>query len=245
MSEENKAPENETTSPEAPKTEEPKAEAPKAEAPKAEAPKAEAPKAEEKAVADAPVTAEKPAAAKPAPAPAAAAPKADAAPAPEPEPDPRLVEAQSRLETIKGKLVAKFGEGAVEEADVKKFTPTLLIKPEYWVDLIDYVKQDPSLKLNYPEMMAGTDYKDKGYFEVVVMLHSFELDWDVNFKVRSEREKASIPSITPLFEGLNWEEREIFDLLGIDFPGHPDMRRVMLEDDWKGHPLRKDYVVQD
>ncbi|MGZ4123264.1 MAG: NADH-quinone oxidoreductase subunit C, partial [Tumebacillaceae bacterium] len=126
---------------------------------------------------------------------------------------------------------------------VKQFTPTLIIKNENWFDVMEYVKNDPSLMFIYPECMAGTDYKD--YIEVYVNIHSFELDYDVAFKVRTPRDNASVPSITPLFGGLNWEEREIFDLLGVNFVGHPDMRRIMLPDEWQGHPLRKDYVVKD
>ena len=63
--------------------------------------------------------------------------------------------------------------------------------------------------------------------------------------MRTPREEATVPSITPIFAGFNWEEREIFDLLGVTFTGHPDLRRIMLEDEWQGHPLRKDYVVMD
>jgi NADH-quinone oxidoreductase subunit C len=64
-------------------------------------------------------------------------------------------------------------------------------------------------------------------------------------KVRTDREQPSVASVTPLWETANWNEREIFDLLGIDFPGHPDLRRIMMSDDWVGHPLRKDYVPLD
>lgn len=231
MSEENKAPE-ETVKPEEPAKTEAQPEAPKAEA------TPEAPKAETKPEAPA----AKPAAPKPA---AAAKPAAEKAPEPEKEPDPRLIEAQQRLETIKGKIAAKFGDAAIEEADVKKFTPTLVIKPEYWVDTVEYVKTDPSLLFFYPEAMAGTDYKDKGYIEVFTLLHSFELDYDIALKVRGPRDNGSVPSITPVFSGFNWEEREIYDLLGLRFEGHPDLRRIMLEEEWQGHPLRKDYVVMD
>jgi NADH-quinone oxidoreductase subunit C len=63
--------------------------------------------------------------------------------------------------------------------------------------------------------------------------------------VKTNREEASIPSVTLLWSTANWNEREIFDLLGIDFPGHPDLRRIMMPDDWVGYPLRKDYVSID
>jgi NADH-quinone oxidoreductase subunit C len=64
-------------------------------------------------------------------------------------------------------------------------------------------------------------------------------------KVTTDRDNAIIPSVTPVWATAEWNEREVFDLLGIQFPGHPNMKRIMLTDDWVGHPLRKDYVQID
>lgn len=193
--------------------------------------------AEKPAATETPATEKAPAAA------AAAKPAAEKKEEPPAPPDPRFIAGTERLESIKGKIVAKFGEGVLEGAEVKQFTPTLIVKNANWVEVVEYVKTDPSLAFIYPECMAGTDYKD--YIEVYVNVHSFELGYDLALKVRTPRDNASVPSITPLFGGLNWEEREIYDLLGVTFEGHPDLRRIMLPDEWQGHPLRKDYVVKD
>jgi NADH:ubiquinone oxidoreductase subunit C len=63
-------------------------------------------------------------------------------------------------------------------------------------------------------------------------------------KARLSAAEARVPSVTPVWEGAGWLEREVFDLMGIGFDGHPDLRRVLMPDDWEGHPLRKDYTVQ-
>ncbi|MBL0385447.1 NADH-quinone oxidoreductase subunit C [Tumebacillus sp. ITR2] len=173
-------------------------------------------------------------------APETKAPEAEAAPEPV---DPRVEKATEKLEFLRGKLLGKFGEDVLEAAELKQFQPTFTIKNANWVEVVEHFKTDSTLAFVYPQLMAGTDYKD--YIEVYILLHSFTLDTDISLKTRTPRDNASVPSITHLFAGFNWEEREIYDLLGVDFPGHPDMRRIMLEDDWIGHPLRKDYVVEN
>ncbi|ASS73859.1 hypothetical protein CIG75_01965 [Tumebacillus algifaecis] len=179
------------------------------------------------------------------------APEATKAAAPQaaeetPEPvDPRIESATAKLELLKGKITAQFGADVIEEAFLAKFQPSFVIKNESWPAVVEYLKVTDELSFVYPEAMAGTDHMAKGYCEVYLYVHSFVLDMDVALKVRTPRDEAAIPSVAHIFSGVNWEEREIFDLVGIKFPGHPDMRRIMLEDHWQGHPLRKDYVVMD
>lgn len=173
-------------------------------------------------------------------APETKAPEAEAAPEPV---DPRIFTATERLDFLKRKVVQKFGEDVLEAAELKQFQPTITIKNEHWVEVVEFFKTDAALGFTYPELMAGADYKE--HIEVYALVHSFTLDTDVALKTRTPRDTPSVPSITHLFAGFNWEEREIYDLLGVEFPGHPDLRRIMLEDHWKGHPLRKDYVVEN
>jgi NADH-quinone oxidoreductase subunit C len=174
-----------------------------------------------------------------------ARPAKAAAPKPEAPPDPRAIEAQQVLDTIRKIVESKFGAEVFEETLVAKFRPTFVIKPQYWVDVMAFLKQDPSLAFDYVECMVGTDYPAKGYIEVAVYVQSLSKNHFINAKVRADRDNPVIPSLTSLFRGVNWEEREIFDLLGVTFEGHPDLRRIMMPDDWKGHPLRKDYSVMD
>jgi NADH-quinone oxidoreductase subunit C len=80
-------------------------------------------------------------------------------------------------------------------------------------------------------------------FEVVYHLYSLSHKRRLRVKVRVDDGEA-VPSVTPVWETANWHEREVFDLFGVRFEGHPDLRRILMPDDWEGHPLRKDYPVE-
>lgn len=79
-------------------------------------------------------------------------------------------------------------------------------------------------------------------FELVYRLNAFNPFRDLVIKSYLPKDQASVDSIVPIFAGANWQEREVFDLFGIDFDGHPNLTRILLPDDWQGYPLRKDYV---
>ncbi len=170
----------------------------------------------------------------------AAKPAAKKAP---PPPDPRAVAAKEKADEIKAVLIAKLGASAVVETGAAHFTPMLLIDRGKWSDAVTALRDDPAWDLNYLECMAGTDYPE--YIEVVVYLQSTELGHFVCMKTRTPRDGAQVPSLAPIYPVANWEEREIFDLLGVTFTGHPDMRRIMMWEEFEGHPLRKDYSVWD
>jgi NADH-quinone oxidoreductase subunit C len=86
-------------------------------------------------------------------------------------------------------------------------------------------------------------YPAEPRFEVVYHLHSVERKERVRLKCRIGGGQPEIDSVTSVWRGADWYEREVFDLFGIRFTGHPDLRRIMMPDDWEGHPLRKDYPV--
>jgi NADH-quinone oxidoreductase subunit C len=86
-------------------------------------------------------------------------------------------------------------------------------------------------------------YPEEPRFEVVYHLHSPERNQRLRLKCRLAGENPEIDSVTAVWRGANWYERETFDLFGIRFRNHPDLRRIMLPEDWEGHPLRKDYPV--
>lgn len=132
-------------------------------------------------------------------------------------------------------------EAALNEAD--GYLPTVVIEHSKWYETAVLLKQHSELKLEYLRNVTGVDKED--VLEVVYHLLSLSTKEDYCLKVRTEREAASVPSVTPIWDTANWQEREIYDLIGIDFSGHPDMRRIMMPDHWDGHPLRKDYVPLD
>jgi len=173
----------------------------------------------------------------------ASAPAAKAADAPPPKPpspnQPRL----NRAVELLRELVA---EDAVEEAYINEPNddlPTLVLKSEHWVQAAPLFRDHAELGCDYLRNVSGVDYET--YMEVVYYPLNMERRETYCIKVRTDREQPSVPSVTHVWETANWNEREIYDLLGIDFPGHPNMTRIMLPDDWVGHPLRKDYVPLD
>lgn len=132
-------------------------------------------------------------------------------------------------------------EAFINERD--RDLPVLSIRGEDWAQTALFLRDNEELSLNYLRNLSGVDYET--YMEVVVYLISLDKKQDYCVKVKTDRNEPSVPSVTPVWETANWQEREVYDLLGIDFPGHPDMRRIMLPDDWVGHPLRKDYEPID
>ena len=183
-------------------------------------------------------------AAKAAPAAAKATLTTKAAPAakpakPAPPPDPRAEAASRAAAEVRTALEAALGEGVVEETGVSRDVPIVRIAAARWRDAVRFLRDSPDCAYDYVELFAGTDYKD--YIEVVMYLCSTGRGAFLNVKTRTPRDDARLPSLVELFPGVDWEEREVYDLLGVFFEGHPDLRRIMMWDGWNGHPLRKDY----
>ncbi len=141
------------------------------------------------------------------------------------------------------KLAGEFGEAAVfdfHEAGKDK-------DPWFQVDAFSIepvavkMKTDPELHFDYLECVTGIDFPDDKKIHVVYHLYSYAKKHRVVVKVLLDREDPVVPTLTHVWPTANWQERECFDLLGVLFDGHPDLRRLLLPDDWEGHPLRKDY----
>jgi NADH-quinone oxidoreductase subunit C len=159
-----------------------------------------------------------------------------------PEPSPK----EPLLNEYKEKIAGKFGQDAIEEAYINRpngHLPTLVVKKEKWKEIAEVLKNDPSFAFDYLENLSGVDYES--HMEVVYHLYSFSRNESVCIKVKTDREQAEVPSVAEIWPAANWNEREAFDLLGIRFVGHPNLKRILLPDDWVGHPLRKDYVPLD
>ncbi len=108
-----------------------------------------------------------------------------------------------------------------------------------------YLKEDPDIKMNYLVDVTAVDWKPKTpRFEVVYHLHSIAHGHSLRLKVPVEEEDAWVPTVSTIWRTANWHERETYDLFGIRFEGHPDLRRILMPDDWVGHPLRKDYPLE-
>ncbi len=119
---------------------------------------------------------------------------------------------------------------------------TLEIDPAQIVDVCRKLKSEQ--KYVRLSTVTGVDrFPDKPRFEVVYHLHSIERNERLRLKCRISGENPEIDSVTGVWRSANWYERETFDLFGIRFRNHPDLTRIMMPDDWEGHPLRKDYPV--
>jgi NADH-quinone oxidoreductase subunit C len=139
------------------------------------------------------------------------------------------------------RLKARCGEGVVSvELDAKD--PWILVAPGALVDVCAQARDDAELRCEALSNLTGVDYKAQGWIEVVYHLYSYTHRHYVILKVRTPRDAAELPSVEGVWKAANWLEREVYDLLGVTFTGHSDLRRLLMPEDWIGHPLRKDFV---
>jgi NADH-quinone oxidoreductase subunit C len=135
------------------------------------------------------------------------------------------------------KKIEKKYPGCVAESAAE----SLLVKGESLLEVAGYLKNTPGLDFDYLTAVSGVDYLD--CFEVVYHLTSMEHNYSLVLKVRCyERANPVLPSVVGLWRTADFQEREIYDLLGISFSGHPNLRRIALWDGFEGHPLRKDFL---
>ncbi|MFC0044203.1 NADH-quinone oxidoreductase subunit C, partial [Metabacillus iocasae] len=126
---------------------------------------------------------------------------------------------------------------------LSKHVPTLVANDDTYFQVAQLLKNNEELAFDYLSELHGTDFQT--HFELYVHLFSSKHKQSVALKVKVNREQPVIDSLQPLWNGADWPEREAFDLLGIQFTGHPNLKRIMLTDDWVGYPLRKDYEAYD
>lgn len=116
------------------------------------------------------------------------------------------------------------------------------IRKEEILSVMDILKNDPELKCSLSNHL-GIDYKE--YYVVIYNLYSYPFKHKVTVKACLDHDHPEIDSVESIFKCMNWFERETYDLLGITFTGHSNLKRLLLPPDWEGHPLRKDYVHPD
>ncbi len=121
-------------------------------------------------------------------------------------------------------------------------TPTFIVPAEEIVDVLRHLRDEGRFTM-LEDVTAIDWYPREPRYQVVYNMIALEREKVIRIKVELSGENPTIPTVTNLWPGANWYEREVFDLFGIDFEGHPDMRRIEMPDDWDGHPLRKDYPI--
>ncbi len=124
--------------------------------------------------------------------------------------------------------------------------PFLQIEPEDLAGVCLFLSRTPGYYFDFLNCITCVDNgPEKGTMDLVYHISSLALEHAVILKVTVSREEGEVPSLASLWRTADWHEREIFDLFGLKFQGHPDLRRILLPADWEGHPLRKDYREQE
>ena len=147
---------------------------------------------------------------------------------------------------IHARLSDKFGE-KITAFQAETLQPWAVVVPEAIAEVAAFCKADPDLSFDNLMCLSAVDYPKETppRMETVYHLFSYAHRHVFVLKVALPREGAALPTVEGVWGVANWHEREAFDLFGIVFTGHSDMRRILLPDDWEGHPLRKDWVDPD
>ena len=149
---------------------------------------------------------------------------------------------KSQISTLK----EKWGQ-SIEEVrmppDYPTDVPIIYVKREEIVPVLTFLKNDPMMAYGFLADLTATDEEKDPRFEVVYNLFSHTNLCRIRVKVRVS-EGDDVPTAIPVWEGADWAEREVYDMYGIKFRGHPDLRRILMDVRWVGHPLRKDYPLK-
>ncbi|MEF7658295.1 NADH-quinone oxidoreductase subunit C [Bacillus sp. ZJS3] len=140
----------------------------------------------------------------------------------------------------------KMGEDILVDSYINKLSkdvPTLVVESQKYYEVMELLRFHEGLAFDYMSELHATDFMT--HMEVYVHLFSYGKKQSVAVKVKLDREAPQVESVTALWKGADWPEREAYDLLGIVFKGHPNLSRILMPDDWVGHPLRKDYEPYD
>jgi NADH-quinone oxidoreductase subunit C len=144
---------------------------------------------------------------------------------------------------ILDKLKQEF-PGSIEGSDEFRGDLTIRVKVDDIVRVCDFLKRDPELAFDMVIDLCGVDmYRPEGRFEVVYNLYSLKNKRYLRLKVSVDEENPVVPSMTGVWPGANWYERETFDMFGIKFSGHPDLRRFYMPEEFEYYPLRKDFPL--
>ena len=141
------------------------------------------------------------------------------------------------------KVIGAFAGVSFEQIEENTDHPILVVPAEKIAEICGYLRDDTELRLDSLANLSCVDEGEK--LSIVYHLFSYQHRHFTVLKVSVPREKPEIPTVQPVWAGAGWFEREAYDLMGIHFAGHPDLRRIMMPDDWVGHPLRKDYEEQE
>lgn len=158
------------------------------------------------------------------------------------------VESQTSTDNTASVPLALLSENlpdAVIETSLPQGDATAVVRPEWLFRVMEFLKKDARLSFNVLVDMTAVDYMGREpRFDVVYHLLSQSRNLRLRIKVRVSEGESAVSSLCPLWGAANWLEREVWDMFGIRFTGHPDLRRILLYEEFQGHPLRKDYPIR-
>ncbi|CCQ91171.1 NADH-quinone oxidoreductase, subunit C [Nitrospina gracilis 3/211] len=142
------------------------------------------------------------------------------------------------------KIKAKFGD-KVKDSHNFRGDQTVVVDKACVYEVAQYLRDEPSLDMNFLMDLTAVDYLDKKKVRFEVVYHFFSLKHNHRFRVKApvDEEECILDSVVPLYHSANWYEREVWDMYGIKFKGHPNLKRILMYEGFKGHPLRKDYPI--
>jgi NADH-quinone oxidoreductase subunit C len=139
-------------------------------------------------------------------------------------------------------LKVRFGEAIGELTGTRRDNMAVTVAPAAIAEVCRVLKTEPGLEFDCLSNLSGVDYPKRNVIQVVYHLYSYQHRHCFILKVDAARDAPAVPSVAGIWSHAEWQEREVFDLLGVTFAGHPDLRRILMPEDWPGHPLRKDFV---
>lgn len=146
-------------------------------------------------------------------------------------------------------LKSEFGDDVLDVA-LDTPHPCITVSAARWPEIARFLRDDPRLRLNLLRCLSGVDRLEEGVIELIYELISVQPDasgevlkgvGEIAAKIKVPRDDARAPSVADVWPAADWHEREAYDMFGVVFDNHPDLRRILCPDDWEGYPLRKDY----
>lgn len=153
-------------------------------------------------------------------------------------------------EKIKELLIRQFGDTVILRLDEQVLQPILVINPDKLLEVAFFLRDTEGCYFDFLSNISAVDYHPENRFAVVYHIASIPYQMQLTLKVELENNREldllpELPSVSSVWRTADWHEREAYDLMGIFFINHPDLRRILLPDDWEGYPLRKDYQDAD
>ena len=141
-------------------------------------------------------------------------------------------------------IVKLIESKAAGKSSIIEGKEALFVLPNNWIEVAILLKNESDLDFDYLMCISSYDKGDNKTYGVAYNLFSTTKNHYLEVRVEVE-DGISIPSVVSLWQTANWHEREAYDMMGIQFDGHPDLKRILLSDDWEGHPLRKNFKEPD